>query len=413
MKSEVRSFVIRAKYVLPICQDPIENGVIEVVGNRVVRVASRRNETFEYDLGEAAILPQLVNPHTHLEFSDLQEPLGERGLTFPDWIRKVIRHRIEKGASLIQSSEPWKLGLAESVNAGVGLIGDIATGSYSLEQLSQTLASKATELVAFREVLGAKQEAIARLKEIGSCWLNTNPQLFERAGLSPHAPYSLSWQAFLDACDAADLMNRPIAMHLAESKEEMELLATNQGPMRKLMDDLGAWDDSRGGDFHSASHYLARLAKCTRALIIHGNYLTAEQLQEVGNSRSNTSLVYCPRTHDYFEHDRWPMVQAIAAGVRICLGTDSRATNPDLNLWREAQFVAKAFPQLNPLEILKMITIHGAEALGKEAQFGAIGAGRPFGISVVERRDRGTLRIEELLSPDTESRSWIPSPVSS
>ena len=87
--------------------------------------------------------------------------------------------------------------------------------------------------------------------------------------------------------------------------------------------------------------YLRALADSPRALVIHGNYLSGEELAFIGERRERMSLVFCPRTHAYFGHAPYPLERAVSAGARVALGTDSRASNPDLSLLEEMRFVAR------------------------------------------------------------------------
>ena len=88
------------------------------------------------------------------------------------------------------------------------------------------------------------------------------------------------------------------------------------------------------------------------------------------------SLVYCPRTHAYFEHPPYPLAESVAAGVRVALGTDSRASNPDLSLLAEMRYVANSHPDVPAETILRMGTRAGAEALGRDAECGSITPGK-------------------------------------
>ena len=83
------------------------------------------------------------------------------------------------------------------------------------------------------------------------------------------------------------------------------------------------------------------LADAPRALVIHGNYLDRDEHEFLAAHADRMSLVYCPRTHAYFDHPPYPLAELLAAGVRVALGTDSRASNPDLNLLGEMRHVAR------------------------------------------------------------------------
>ncbi|HEX4413580.1 MAG TPA: amidohydrolase family protein, partial [Lacipirellulaceae bacterium] len=195
-------------------------------------------------------------------------------------------------------------------------------------------------------------------------------------GISPHAPYTVSPLLLRPLVTLAHHQNLPVAMHLAESREELQFVKEGAGPFKDLLEDRSMWDSEavpRGSTPHD---YLRTLADAPRALVIHGNYLEDDELDFLGTHRDRMSLVYCPRTHTYFDHSPYPLTAALKHGVRVALGTDSRASNPDLDLFMEMQHVARTHPNVNPHEILRMATLAGAEALGREAEFGSIRPGK-------------------------------------
>ncbi len=124
-------------------------------------------------------------------------------------------------------------------------------------------------------------------------------------------------------------------MHLAESPEELRLLSHGDGPFRDLLADRSMWDESAIPAGTRPLDYLRMLAAAPKALVVHGNYLSAEELQFLATHAASMSLVYCPRTHGFFEHSPYPLRQALDLGVRVAIGTDSRASNPDLSLLAE------------------------------------------------------------------------------
>jgi cytosine/adenosine deaminase-related metal-dependent hydrolase len=128
---------------------------------------------------------------------------------------------------------------------------------------------------------------------------------------------------------------------------------------------------------------LRSLAAAHRTLVIHGNYLDEEEIAFLAAHREKLSVVYCPRTHDYFEHEPYPLAKMLAAGVRVALGTDSRASSPDLDLLAEMRHVA-AHHQLPPAEVLRLGTLAGAEALGLDHAAGSLRRGKQAAFCVVE-----------------------------
>ena len=109
----------------------------------------------------------------------------------------------------------------------------------------------------------------------------------------------------------------------------LELLRRGSGPMRDLLEDLGAWDATAVPHGTRPLGYLRLLAGCHRALVVHGNYLDDEEIAFLGERADSMAAVYCPRSHDWFAHRDYPLGQMLAAGVAVAVGTDGRGSSPD------------------------------------------------------------------------------------
>jgi cytosine/adenosine deaminase-related metal-dependent hydrolase len=152
---------------------------------------------------------------------------------------------------------------------------------------------------------------------------------------------------------------------------------------------------------------LELLAGARRALVIHGNYLGSRDWSLLSAHRRRMTVVYCPRTHAYFGHAAYPLEELLAAGVSVAVGTDSRASNPDLDLLGELRFVRRRFPRLAPRTILELGTLRGAEALGRDADFGSITVGKLARFALVPLGDEEPSDVEEFLLDDsTGARAW-------
>jgi cytosine/adenosine deaminase-related metal-dependent hydrolase len=191
--------------------------------------------------------------------------------------------------------------------------------------------------------------------------------------------------------------NIPLAMHLAESREEMMLLRTGSGPFVALLKELDAWDANVIPFGTRVLDYLQMLAEAHRALVIHGNYLDDEEIEFLAQRRENMSVVYCPRTHAYFQHDAYPLAKMLSAGINMTLGTDSLASNPDLSILKELQFAASKHPLVSPVMILKMITINAATALGRDVEIGTVTPGKFADLAFLNLPERDAIDPHELL----------------
>lgn len=389
------STTLRARWVLPIEAPPIEGGYVAVVDGVIAEVsANDLNRGPVADLGDVILLPGLVNAHTHLEFSGLTKPLGAPGMSLPAWIRAVIADR---GRGDRDAAAAIAAGLCESAAAGVTTIGEIATSPapcYQVEGLPRTLL--------FQEAIGF---SAGRVDSVASEMERRVDAAGRSAGISPHAPYTVNPQLLVRLVDLAIDRQLPIAMHLAESREELQLLRDGSGPFQELLAERSMWDDAAIPRGSRPLDYLRQLARAPRSLAIHGNYFDADEIALAAAHRDRMSVVYCPRTHAYFEHKPYPLASMLDAGVRVALGTDSRASNPDLNLLSEVQDVASRFPQIDPAALLRMATLDAAEALGFGDLVGSLTPGKRAEIKVM--RCDGDLRdpYSALLTPNARLTS--------
>ena len=379
MTSEASRQSFRARYVFTATgeqglPDVLRDGVVTVEAGRIGSVEPFRGGQRVHDLGNVAVLPGLVNAHTHLEFSDLATPLGKPGMSLPAWIRAVIDWR----KSNPSSPAAIERGLIESVAAGVTALGEIGTQGRWTKDLIPPI-----DVTVFEEAIAPTAEretvAVSAAEQFADL-----PADVWRRGISPHAPYTLTQHAFERLVSLADRYQSPVAMHLAESREELEYLAAGTGPFAELFDSLNIHPTrAERGSLTRPLLYLDRLATAPRSLVIHGNYLAGDEVDLIARHASRMSVVYCPRTHAYFAHDPHPLPRLLEAGCVVALGTDSRASNPDLALLDEMRLVARQFPQLSPAAVLRLGTICGARALGIASQTGSLEPGKDANLAVV------------------------------
>jgi cytosine/adenosine deaminase-related metal-dependent hydrolase len=333
------------------------------------------------DLGDVVLLPGLVNAHTHLEFSGLELPLGEPGMSLPAWIRLVIAERNREDRD---AAGGIKAGLRESIAAGVTTVGEIAAGG----------AAAPAPAVVFHEAIGFSAQRVDSVFADVERRLAAGPA---GAGVSPHAPYTVHPQLVERLVQLASGRRAPVAMHLAESREELELLSTGEGPFRELLEERSMWDGAAIPQGSRPLDYLELLAPAPRALVIHGNYLAADEIEFIGQRRESTSVAFCPRTHAYFGHADYPLAAMLSAGVRVVLGTDSRASNPDLSLLKELRLAARRYPSVSPESWVRMATLEGATALGVGDEVGSLTVGKRADLFVISLEGASTDPYEDLV----------------
>lgn len=354
---------LQARYVFPVAGPPLAGGVVTIQDGNIVAVGNRDSLPAGvdcHDLGSVALLPALVNAHTHLEFSDLSTPLGRPGLSLPAWIREVIAHR-QSDASEAGGPSAVERGLRESLEGGTGLIGEIAQATWNPDHFEHSPVVSNV----FLEFIGLSPDRIAAAETLAREHLKRRSRREHWApGLSPHAPYTVHRDLLGNLVELAVAQRATVAMHLAESHEEIELLRSGEGPFRDLLDERGVWQPGAIPTAARPLDYLQVLQRAPRCLVVHGNYLADDEMDYLAAHAERMAVVYCPRTHAYFGHSRYPLVELLRSGVRVAVGTDSRASNPDLSILAELRYIAGVFPELSPDEILRLGTQQGAAALG-------------------------------------------------
>jgi cytosine/adenosine deaminase-related metal-dependent hydrolase len=384
-----------ASWIVPISQPPVRDGWVAVDRGRIVAI-SRRQPTdgaLEVDLGESAILPGLVNAHTHLELSYLREQVPPTS-DFVTWVRGVISERRKRSDPRSpEILEAIDQGIAEALACGTAIVGDISNTLVTFDALARSPLAAVVfyELIRFntQDPGGFVQAATQAIESLSS-----SPQV--RATLAAHAPYSVAPLVFRAIRQAVDRDPfSPCSVHLSESTEEVDFIRTGGGPWRAILEELGSWDPQwvpPGGtpvQFLDESGFLDG-----RVLAVHGVQMGASDLERL--ALRGTTLVTCPRSNGHTGAGAPPLEDFYQSGVRIAVGTDSLASAPDLNLFAELATIRALAPSVPAATLLDSATRQGSRALGFDADFGTIEAGKLARLLAVTV-PAGTDDVEEYL----------------
>jgi cytosine/adenosine deaminase-related metal-dependent hydrolase len=379
----------------------IEGGWVRIRRGRIVAIGqgSPSGESQLVDVPDGVILPGLVNAHTHLEFSDVRTPLDPAG-GLPEWIGRVIavrrrRAATEDGAERVDAA--IAAGLQESAAAGVTAVGEIATAVPAAGY-----PAGGPRLRVFREALGlstaAGEPALrATLRDVHRLLAVGCP-----AGLSPHAPYSVAARLGRALLAAGRQVRLPAAMHLAESVAEEELLASGGGAFRDLFEELGVWNRSDPPLLIPAAEWISLLARGPRGIVVHGTHLDRdpEALSRLTRHRDRLCVAVCPRTTRALSGVLPPVGLFRDAGLRIAIGTDSRASNPDLSVLAECSALVAA-NAASPEEAVRMATVNGAWALGFDRSCGILTPGRSADLVILRPATRHSDPFAAVVDPAT------------
>ena len=362
-----------AEWVLPMTGEPRHRASISIENGRIAAIGEAAAAEAE-DLGRMAIMPALVNAHTHLELSYLRGrvPRTER---FLDWIRTIMAARREypdpADPDIVAAA---RRAIAEARASGTGLLGDISNTLVTAPLLREASvpAQIFYELLRFDVSDAESMTREARAKADAAA----DPGGDVRVSLAPHAPYSVSPALF--AAIRADLDARSgqvTSVHLGESPEETEFIRRGSGPWRVLLEELGVWTDAWAAPGISPVAYLEQIGFLDRrVLAVHGVQFDGDDL---GRLRArDMTIVSCPRSNQYVGVGPPSLEAFYAMNVNVALGTDSLASAPDLNMFAELAEARRLAPRVRARTLLESATCRGAAALGFEDDYGTLEVGK-------------------------------------
>lgn len=366
--------IYTCRWLLPIDRRPREHAWIEIAGGLIQRVGQGPPPGPAVDLGNVALLPGLVNAHTHLELSWL-DGLVPPAESMDAWIRALMARRgagAPGGATAEQAATLSAIAAMQA--AGTVLVGDV---SNTLAPVP-LLAAAGLGGVVFHELIGFNPpapssvvaDALARLRLAES---GLAPAVPLRFTIAAHAPYSVSPALFREI--AFRTPSGPLAVHLGESPEEIRFLGSGQGPLRRLLDSLGAWDAAWEPPMSGPVAYLDSLGYLRHGtLAVHGVHLTDRELDQL--QRAGAVLVTCPRSNLWVGAGMPRVSHFYASGVPVAIGTDSLASVPSLNMFDELAELRRIAPDVAAASLLESATRIGAEALGFGASYGTLAPGK-------------------------------------
>ena len=366
----------RAGWVVPVSNAPFRNGWIAVDHDRIAAVAKHRPDDGSpaVDLGDdVAVLPGLVNAHTHLELSYMRDEVPP-AYDFVTWVRGVIAARRRRP----DPTSPEILravaeAIDEAVAFGTAVVGDISNTLVTFAPLARAPLAAVVfyELIRFNaaDPHGFVEAAVNEIEALG-------PTERVRASLAAHAPYSVSplvFRAIRKAVNRAPFA--PCSVHLSESAEEIEFIRSGGGPWRTLLEELGAWDPKWVPPGCSPVQFLDQSGFLDPSVVaVHGVQMTTADLHRL--SARGCTLVTCPRSNGYTGAGAPPIAAFYRSGVRVAIGTDSLASCADLNMFAELATMRALAPHVSAAALVESATIQGARALGFDADYGTIEPGK-------------------------------------
>jgi cytosine/adenosine deaminase-related metal-dependent hydrolase len=391
--------VFSAPWVLPVVRPPIRDGAVAVDAGGTILAVGPRAEVLDA-LGrsggaevhcEGALVPGLVNAHTHLELSWLAGAVpGGDGVIA--WTRRLM----EK-VTAAPATEDARFAAAAAAARAARALGTAALGDVGNGILGWRAMADARILgLFFHELVGSRERRIGDALGDAAAERATVPEP-ELAGASPlipavpapHAPYSVGPGLIRRIFAAAAAAGLPTTIHLAEDPDEVALLADGSGGWPDVLRAMGVDPGERAPGLGPCA-YLAELGALAARdgstgpapLLVHMVCAGPDDRRRA--REAGATVVLCPRSNLHIG-GRLPDIAALVHdGVALALGTDSLASAPDLSLWGEMRALSAAVPEIPARRWLEAATDGGARALGLGATLGALERARRPGLLCVD-----------------------------
>jgi cytosine/adenosine deaminase-related metal-dependent hydrolase len=368
--------VLSADWVVPVEGPPIQGGAVAIDDAGTIATVGTQDELGKGErYPDAVILPGFVNAHSHLEYA-VYAGFGD-GLPFPDWIGMHVRRKSQ--IDLDDMRAIARLGALECLRSGITAVGDCSFSGAS----AIACADLGLRGIIYLEVFGETGDVIHERFEPMRNEIAEALSDEVRLGISPHAPYTCT----LDLYRASSELGLPIATHLAESEAETEFLLAGTG------------------EWETFGHMLVPPPGISgiRALAEEGllgphvvaAHCVEADTEEIGIlAEHDVAVAHCPRSNAFLGCGIAPLGALRAAGIRVCVATDSPASTPSFDMFdemRAAITAARARERrpdaLTAEDALELATLGGARALGQDSELGSIAPGKKADLTILSLGD--------------------------
>ena len=363
--------------------DVIEDAVIVHNSSTIVDVLSFDDFSEQYDitpvdLGDVTLLPALINCHNHLELAHLKgKPVFGKG--FESWVESALPFMAEP-----LDEKSLAAAVAEMADSGTAHIADVngrapkpvfeAVTDHGLschiqiEVFGYNFPNLQTGTLTAEDLLSPA--AFSLPDEARNRWMT----------LSGHALYSTSPDALVVAKNWCRSHERYFSVHLAEHPGEEELLTKGTGRFKEQLSRRVLPKDFEPPRMRAVpyANHLGLLDNNT--LAVHCVHCSTGDIDILRTTHTNICL--CPRSNELIGVGRAPVHEFLEAGLPLTLGTDSLASNHDLNLWNEARALRDMF-NIPTGALLRMMTVAGAAALGLANELGTLSKGKRFRYAIL------------------------------
>jgi 5-methylthioadenosine/S-adenosylhomocysteine deaminase len=388
---EGRTVLLHARYVLPVRPfgQVLENHSVAMRDGVIVGLAPREQAERDWpaataiDLSDHVLLPGLINAHTHAPMTLLRGFADDMELNV--WLREHIWPAEKQFVGSEFVEDGTRLAIAEMFRAGTTCFNDM----YFFPDAT----------IAACRAAGMRASVGITVIEIESAWARHVDEYIEKGlalheqhaadplisfTFSPHAPYTVSDGTLRRIADLSESLAVPVHMHLLETEWEIK-------------------QSFQQHDLHPISRLEQQGLLNPRLHAVHMTQLSASDIDKFAGSGAH--VVHCPQSNLKLASGICPLASLLSAGINVALGTDGAASNNDLDMLSEAQtaaLLAKGVTGdakvVNSFEVLDMLTINGARALGLDARVGTIEPGKQADLCALDLSEPETQPLHHVVS---------------
>jgi len=395
--------VIIADKIIRADRKPLSDGAIVIRSGKIIAVGRsglirrRFPRHSVIRLENAVLMPGLVNVHAHLELPPLLARI--HATDYSQWVLNLLK--VKKHLMPQDYADAARENVDEIIVSGTTTVADICTHNASPEVLSRS----GLRAVIYKELISMDRDPrgsiVPRSRRPASSLI--------RYGISPHSPHTVSEQALRMVLQIAKKTGMGISMHVAEARDELNLLRGKASGLDGLYAAAG-WDRAWAPRARSSFEYLRRIGiMMPKFLAVHAVHADDDDIAII--KRSGAAIAHCPRSNRAIGVGKMPLAKFLAAGIPVGLGTDSLASSPTLNLWDEMRYACRIHRSsgITPSDLLHIATLGGAKALGMDKEIGSLEPGKKADIIAVPlpKKDAGDIASDLL----RETKSCIMSMV--
>jgi cytosine/adenosine deaminase-related metal-dependent hydrolase len=399
LKISASRVVIDSSMILDNATVIVRDGMVAKVGPTEALENVKADKVIK--LANHIVYPGFINAHCHLELSHMKGKISRRS-PFTGWIKELIA--IRAGAGKKEVDDGIKAGIRRLIETGTTCVGDVTLSG----RVSPILNRSGLRAVIFHEVLGFDPAQVdIRLKDLKLRVEKSVATDLLANGVSPHAVYSVSQKLMKQTARFAKKTGAPLAIHLCETEAEAHFSSRGKGEFKTFLESIGAHIPG-GYPGLNPVNAVSRTGAMDNALLIHMNHPNHGDLAEL--VRKKAKVVVCPNSNRWFRRKiDHPILKLMKRKIPVGLGTDSLASNDDLDIRAEVRRIMANFPELSVADAFDLATVGGAQALGLPEKQGTLRVGAPFDAVAVDlqlnRRSDPLLAI--IRNEANVSKTWV------